>query len=211
MLKRKFISVFLAGLMMAGLQGTAFARLVGQSNETVPDQWACCHDVNYEVALDYLGNFLPTTTNAQALGSTTTRWSNVISVLGNFSGTLTAAGALNVTGNLTTAGQVINTPSSVQSVNYGTSTISATSRFVVIGSTSSMNMNAVNGPIISTISVSDGQMLTLISTGTTLGIPTDVTLNTAMVYSSTRGAFVSISSVTPRTFIFKSGTGWLQQ
>lgn len=158
-----------------------------------------------------VANLVPGATNTNALGTSSLRFSNIYSVLGDFSGAFTATGDVSMSGTVTATGPLVHTPSSVQSVNYGTSTIVPSSRFVVIGSTSSMNMNAVNGPVISTVTAVNGQVLTLISTGTTLGIPTDITLNTAMVYSSTRGAFVSISSVTPRTFIFKTGTGWLQQ
>lgn len=129
-------------------------------------------------------------------------------------GTLAVTGNMSVGGSLTgtqtISGNQVFTPYAVQSIYYGTGTITASARYVQVGSSASFNMNAVNGPCISTVGVTTGQLLTIISTGATLGIPTDVTLNTARVYSSTRGAFVSISSVTPRSFIF-DGTAWCQQ
>lgn len=213
MLTKRFLALLMAGHMIFGFSGSAMARLTNQTNETSPDA-ACWGATGVEVCVDASGNLVPTTDSDTSLGTSALYWANGYIDAITTTGNLTVGGDASVAGTQTigASGDFVTTPaSSVQSVYYGTGTITPSSRFVVFNSSGNMNMNAVNGPIISTVSAVNGQWLTLITTGSVIGIPTDVTLNTAMVYSSTRGAFVSISSVTPRTFIFKTGTGWLQQ
>lgn len=213
MLTKRFLALFMVGQMLFGFSGSAMARLTNQSNETTPDV-ACWGPSGSEVCVDASGNIVPTTANTQNLGSSTLPFLGATIRNLTVNTSQTNSGTLTQTGTVTlgaAAGFVTTPASSVQSVYYGTGTITPSSRFVVFNSSGNMNMNAVNGPIISTVTAVNGQWITLITTGSVIGIPTDVTLNTAMVYSSTRGAFVSISSVTPRTFLFKTGTGWLQQ
>lgn len=208
---KRFASSLLAGFLLASAfsvfaaDGPQFLNVTGTGSRRNTTEWVI---VPASTSDGTAADLRPGTDNLNSLGTSSYRIKDIQALTGTFGGALTQSG--NFT--LGSSAEFITTPAaSVQSVNFGTSTIIPSSRFVLIGSTNSMNMNAANGPVISTITAVDGQWLTLLTTGTTLGIPCDVTLNTAMVFSSTRGAFVSISSVTPRTFLFKSGTGWLQQ
>lgn len=56
------------------------------------------------VSIDSSQNVRPATSNTQSFGSTSLRWNDVYSVLGNFSGLVTASGGASVSGGLAVAG-----------------------------------------------------------------------------------------------------------
>lgn len=85
----------IAAVLVIG--GTAMARITG-TQPTSADIF-CTGPSGAEVCVDASGNIVPTTTNDASAGTSSLRFSNVYSTLGNFSGAITASGG--VVGSLT--------------------------------------------------------------------------------------------------------------
>ncbi len=194
----KFFKVALAAFLL-GFSTPAFvnAREVN-STPSSPDAFSVhgggtsCYSGGFvagcEVAVDVNGNFLPTVTNAQTLGTSSLAWSNIYSVSRTNSGSEATGtiGATNSTGQGGTAatsdtitGLLIFGKVAITGIVAST-TIPVNSSFETLMSTANTTVNITATPSIATTTVvggstglTSGTFLILSSTGTSGVIFTD--------------------------------------
>ena len=149
-----FAAILTAAILILGLgvHHKASARIIGGATAntiTSPDQWCIggTSALKNEVCVDRTGRFIPTTTNNQSLGTSSLRFSNVYSVLGNFSGAVTA-GTLNCTSasytNLAATGDIVSGSGTL----YASTASATTGNYVAAGSvTGGTGLTSTAGPI----------------------------------------------------------------
>lgn len=96
----KKISLLIAAMAFLAISVNVFARITG-TQPTSADIF-CTGPDGAEVCVDASGNIVPTTTNDASAGTSSLRFSNVYSTLGNFSGAITGT-SLSLTTGLPTA------------------------------------------------------------------------------------------------------------
>lgn len=181
-------------LALAFSMAPVLAREISGTPSTAPDAWSvfggspACYSggnvVGCEVAVDYTGNFVPTVTNAQTLGSASLAWSQVYSVTATNTGNETngTSGAVSSTGLGGTAASqsIVNGLQVFTKVAVGTgsgatfgvwssTTIPVSSSYeVIIGSGASSSLLTSTPNISTTTVVGPASTLTGIPSGTFL-------------------------------------------
>lgn len=150
---RRALAVLLSTLtLLSSVPGVAHARLVGSSDlRTTPDAWSvyggnCVSGgvvTGCEVNVDFSGNFLPSSNNAQTNGTSSFRWSDVETVAINLTGAALQIGSGANTANTITGNVTVGTNgSNVFDINAGTITINQGSTAALqIGTVSSLSSN----------------------------------------------------------------------
>jgi hypothetical protein len=139
-------------------------------------------DGTERLRIDASGNIVPGANNAQTLGSTGLRWSTVNSVLGNFSGVITASGGVTgaLTGNASTA-TTLQTARTINGVSFdGSANITvAAAAGTLTGATLAAGVTASS--------------LTSVAAGATVG-GIEIGFRKIPAASVTTGAFVAADS-----------------
>lgn len=212
-MKRIFIRAFLSGLLFfgSGLIQPAFAA----KNDV--DAWA---DEGANRNVDILRirgredgsttNFVaPGADNSYTLGTDALDWATIygedldIDDDADIADDLTVGGDVSSTGGMTVSSITVSPNASIQTMNFSSHTIVPRSSFVLLSSTGDMVLNSSLAASISTVSVSNGFVLTLLSTSSRISIPAvGAGGEAARVYSSTGGLYVNITTMTPVRFEF---------
>ena len=203
---KKLFSIALASLILFNFPHLALAREVNDPDQSAtPDAWsvhgANCYSSGYvagcEVAVDFNGNFLPTVTKAQTLGTSALLWSNI------YTNTFTGAGAFtsgtNGTGSSTglAQGTVPTLASFAGILSPGIANIGSNSGalFGVYGS-SVIPVNS-NYLVLNSSETNGGNVLwtatPAIATSTALGVNTPFPAGTTIVVVSTRAENITLT------------------
>ena len=197
---KKLSAIVLALAFLSALSpAVVIARQVNNPSSATPDAWAVhggnCYSGGFvagcEVAVDYNGNLLPTTANAQTLGTLALPWSTVYTQ------------NVSATSNATVNGLLILPSTNVTVIGTATQIPATTSYedLVVVGNG---NITLTSLPSIQTVGVANGTVLILSTVGTpTVGIQDNGTLANSGVRLDTTVAI--IKSQRTLTLIYDSG------
>lgn len=169
--------ILAAMVAVAGFASDASARLTGTNPTGANSDTVCYGKRSAETCQDYLGDYIPTTTNTQSLGTSSLLWSTLYATAGAFSG------AVSVTGNL------IKVPVSTQTVTAGgtISVANACGGLLRLSSTQSVTTNTTDtfdapttanlGCVLYVVNVGPGGTITL-DDNAHFDVPNNVVLGT---------------------------------